>query len=47
MSGDMCAMMGLMGGEMDGGALQMRGEMLKAMGEIVTKSGKILEAQPR
>ena len=43
----MCPMMGMMGGPMDGRTMQMRGEMMKAMGDIMMKYGKMMEAQPR
>src|SRR5512134_744704 len=42
----MCPMMGMMGGQMDGRTMQMRGEMMKAMGDIMIKYGKMMETQP-
>jgi hypothetical protein len=37
-------MMGMIGGQSDSPrAIQMRGEMMKAMGEIMTKYGKAME----
>ena len=42
--------MGMMGGQTDpktmGRMLQMRGEMLKAIGDVLMKHGKALESQP-
>ena len=41
-------MMGMMGGQAESPRmLQMRGEMLKAMGEIMMKYGKMTEGGPR
>jgi hypothetical protein len=35
-----------MGAQMDGRTMQMRGEMIKAMGNIMMRYGKMMEAQP-
>ena len=52
MQGGMCPMMGgmmgggmtgMMGGQPDARTIQMRGEMMKAMGEIMMKYGKAME----
>jgi hypothetical protein len=43
--GGMMPMMGMMGGEMTARAMQMRGEMMKAMGDIMIKYGKQMEGQ--
>lgn len=53
MQGGMCPMMGMMGGGMMGmmaggqaespRMVQMRGEMMKAMGEVMMKYGKMME----
>jgi hypothetical protein len=53
MHGGMCPMMGMMGGGMMGmmgggqadspRMVQMRGEMMKAMGEVMIKYGKMME----
>jgi hypothetical protein len=41
-------MMGMMGGQAESHwMMQMRGEMLKAMGEIMMKYGKMTEDGPR
>jgi hypothetical protein len=40
-------MMGMMGGQGDPRAMQMRGEMMKAMGEIMMKYGKAMEGTSR
>ena len=41
-------MMGMMGGQAESPrTLQMRGEMLKAMGEIMMKYGRMTEGGPR
>jgi hypothetical protein len=45
MSGGMCPMMGT-SVQTDGRALQMRGEMMRAMGEITMKHGRMMEIQP-
>ncbi len=38
-------MMNMMGGQMDSPrTMQMRGEMLKAMGELMIKHGKMMES---
>ncbi len=34
-------------GQMDARTLHMRGEMMKAMGEIMMKYGKMMGSQPR
>jgi len=55
MHGAMCPMMGMMGGGMmgmmggqsDPRSIQMRGEMMKAMGEIMMKYGKAMETPSR
>jgi len=49
MSGGMMGMMGggMMGNPSDPRMLQMRGEMMKAMGDIMMKYGKIMEAPSR
>jgi len=48
MGGTMGGGMGMMGGQADaktqGRMLQMRGEMMKAMGDVLIKHGKALEA---
>ncbi|HKB24802.1 MAG TPA: hypothetical protein VKG64_07075 [Methylomirabilota bacterium] len=55
--GMMCPMMmgmmgggGMMGGQQDpkltGRMLQLHGEMMKAMGDVLMKHGKALETQP-
>jgi len=36
-------MMGMMGEQADPKALQMRGEMMKAMGDVMIKYGKTME----
>jgi hypothetical protein len=53
MGGDMMGgggMMGMMGGQMDpkmmGRMLQMRGEIMKAVADVLIKHGKAMEAQP-
>ena len=45
MSGGMMGggMMGMMGGQPDARTMQMRGEMMKAMGDIMIKYGKAME----
>ena len=44
----MSGMMGIMGGQAESPRMmQMRGEMLKAMGEIMMKFGKMTESGPR
>jgi hypothetical protein len=40
-------MKGMMEGRTDARALQRRGEMLRTMGEIMMKHGKMMEAEPR
>ena len=52
MQGGMCpmmsGMMGMMGGQAESlRMMQMHGEMLKAMGEIMMKYGKMTEGGPR
>jgi hypothetical protein len=54
MQGGMCpmmtggGMMGVMGSQSDSPQMmQMRGEMLKAMGEVMMKYGKMMESGPR
>ena len=49
MSGGMMqdGMMGMMGGQADPRMMQMRGEMMKAMGDIIMKYGKMLETPGR
>ena len=49
MSGGMMGMMGggMMGNPSDPRMLQMRGEMMKAMGDIMMKYGKMMEAPSR
>ena len=49
MSGGMMqdGMMGMMGGQADPRMMQMRGEMMKAMGDIMMKYGKMLETPGR
>jgi len=50
MMGGGMPMMGMMGGQMDpkmmGRMLQMHGEMMKAMADVLIKHGKAMEAQP-
>lgn len=53
MGGDLMGeggMMGMMGGQADpktmGRMLQMRGEIMKAVGDVLIKHGRALEAQP-
>jgi hypothetical protein len=36
-------MMGMMGGQPDARTMQMRGEMMKAMGEVMLKYGRAME----
>jgi hypothetical protein len=46
--GMMSGMMGMMGGQAESPRMmQMRGEMLNAMGEIMMKYGKMTEGGPR
>lgn len=48
MMGGMMPMMGMMGGQSDSPRMmQMRGEMMKAMGDIMMKYGKMMEGAPR
>jgi hypothetical protein len=49
MSGGMMGMMGagMIGNSPDPRMLQMRGEMMKAMGDIMMKYGKMMEAPSR
>jgi len=48
MGGGMMPMMGMMGGQSDSPRMmQMRGEMMKAMGDIMMKYGKMMEGAPR
>jgi hypothetical protein len=46
--GHMCPMMGggMMGRHPDARMMQMRGEMMKAMGDIMIKYGKLMEGAP-
>ena len=45
--GMMPGMMGMMGGQGDPRMMQMRGEMMKAMGDIMMKYGKMMETPGR
>ena len=46
--GGMMPMMGMMGGQSDSPRMmQVRGEMMKAMGDIMMKYGKMMEGAPR
>jgi hypothetical protein len=48
MGGGMMPMMGMMGGQSDTPQMmQMRGEMLKAMGEVMMKYSKMMEGAAR
>jgi hypothetical protein len=48
MSGGMMPMMGMAGGQPESPRMmQMRGEMLKAMGEVMMKYGKMMEGAAR
>jgi hypothetical protein len=48
MMGGMMPMVGMMGGPSDSPRMmQMRGEMMKAMGDIMMKYGKMMEGAPR
>jgi hypothetical protein len=48
MMGGGIGMMNMMGGQTDSPRiLQMRGEMLKAMGELMIKHGKMMESAGR
>jgi hypothetical protein len=56
MQGGMCpmmgsmmggGMMGMMRGQPDARTMQMRGEMMKAMGDIMMKYGKAMEGSGR
>jgi hypothetical protein len=40
-------MMGMMGGQADARTMQLRGEMMKAMGDIMIKYGKAMEGAGR
>lgn len=50
MGGGMQGMMGMMGGQSDpkmlGHMLQMRGEIMKAVGDVLIKHGQVIQSEP-